>query len=131
MITSLDKGMVHEISEKVLETLKSLETEYGVKFNYKGGNFTPSSFIFRLEAALVNPSGEVEDREREDYKKYAESYGLKKEWLDTTFTSGGTTYTITGLATRRSKNPVMATSSRNGKTFIFPADMVVFYKKNP
>lgn len=130
MITSLDRGTVREISEKVIETLKGLEAEYGVKFNYKGGNFTPSNFVFRLEAALVNPSGEVENREREDYKKYAASYGLKKEWLDTTFTSNNTAYTITGLTTRRSKNPVTAVSSKNGKTFIFPADMVVFYKKN-
>ena len=107
-----------------MAALLPLEKTFGVKFNYKGGSYTNANVVFRVEASLVSAGGEVMSVEREAFKRSAEIYGLKKEWLDKPFSFSGDTYTVNGLRTRSRKSPVLVTR-KDGKKFKMPVAMVV------
>jgi hypothetical protein len=121
---TLERSTVKEISVDIMEALKAVALKHGVQFSYKGGNFSPTSANYRIEAAVIADGGVVITAERRDFPLYANMFGLKPEWLDKSFVHGSDTFTIIGLSTRKSKNPVMAKSSRNGKTYVFPANTV-------
>ncbi len=112
------------ITADVLAALSDVGKKHGVTFSNKGGNFSEGSLTIRLEAAVVNADGTVSSRTSEDYTRYCGMYGLKPEWLNQKFMSGGLEFTIIGLNTRRSKNPVEARQTRNGKVYIFKADSI-------
>jgi hypothetical protein len=120
---TLDRNAVQQMSDALMANLKSLEAQFGVKFNYKGGSYTNSNVVFRVEAALVGAGGEVKSIEREAYKRSAEVYGLKKEWLDKPFSFSGNTYTVYGLKTRCCKSPVLVVRS-DGRRFKMTVPMV-------
>jgi hypothetical protein len=124
MSKTLDRDAVRSISADVMDALKAVATKHGIQFSSKGARFTSSNVTFRLEAALLGAGGVAETRERTDYLRCAGLYGLKTEWLDKSFRHGGDDFTIIGLSTRKTKNPILCTNTRNGKTYIFPADTV-------
>lgn len=112
------------ITADVLAALGEVATKHGVSFSNKGGNFSEGSLTMRLEAAVVNADGSVNSRSAQSFTTMAALYNLKPEWLNEKFTSGGLEYTIIGLNTRRSKNPVECRQTRNGKTYIFKTDSI-------
>ena len=121
---TLDRNACKEISADMLEALKAVALKHGVQFSYKSGNFSPSSATFRIEAAVIGEGGIAETADRRCFKQYASLFQLKPEWLDMSFRHGTDTFTIIGLNTRKSMNPVLAKSANNGKTYIFPANTV-------
>lgn len=121
---TLDRSTAGEISKDVMEALKAVALKHGVQFTQKGGSFSPTSLTLRIEAAVIGDGGVAETRERKAFSMWAGNYQLKPEWLDQTFASGTHTYKITGLATRKSKNPILCQRLDDNKTYIFPADIV-------
>ena len=123
-MNSLDRNTVRDISEDMMEALKSVALKHGVQFNYKGGSYTPTNATYRIEAAIIGDGGVVETRERKEYQLYADSFGLKKEWLDQSFVQGTDKFIIIGLSTRKRKNPILCKNETNGRTYVFPVYMV-------
>jgi hypothetical protein len=117
---SMDRPLAHSISADMMEALKAVALKHGVEFRNKGGSLSSTNVTFRIEAAVVGATGVAETRERSDFPRYCHMYNLKKEWLDATFNHMGTEYTITGLNTRKHKNPVLVKRNKDGKGFIFP-----------
>jgi hypothetical protein len=123
-IKTFDRTNLRALSADINAALQAVATQYGISLSYKSARFSPSNAAIKIEAAVLSASGKVESRERVDFTQYAFMFNLNPSWLDKTFKHGGDTYTITGLATRKRKNPVLALSSRNNKTYIFPADTI-------
>lgn len=123
-MNTFDRTNARSITNEMLEALKGVATKHGIQFSVKGGNFSGSSLTCKIEAAIIGASGVAETRERKDFVTFAESYGLKAEWLDKTFVHGTDTFTIVGLSTRKSKNPVLCKNSSNGKTYVFQTHSV-------
>jgi hypothetical protein len=98
--------------------------KHGIQLSNKGGRYTSSNCVYKIEASFIGENGVVETSERKDFKVLANTYGLKPEWLDKSFKQGGNTHTIVGLARSRSKNPVMCINESSKKTFIFPTETV-------
>jgi hypothetical protein len=121
---TLERSSVRALSEDIMEALKTVADKHGIHFASKGARFTPSNCTFKIEASVIGDNGVVESQERKDFVQYAFMYKLKPEWLDKTFVHGTDTFTITGLSTRKSKNPVLCRNERNQKTYIFPANTV-------
>jgi len=115
-----------EIRDDVLSALNDVATKHGVQFTYKGGNFTSTSFLFKIEAATIEDNGTVVNRERENYGLYCHRYGLKPEWLDRTFISFGSSdmFTIIGINPRKHVNPVICRNERTKKNYVFPATAI-------
>lgn len=114
---TLNRSNVREMSEAFMESLQPLEAVYGIKISYRGGRFSSSNVTFKIEAAVVGAGGEVQSKEREDFKNFSRQFGLNPTWLDQEFSWAGNTYKVTGLKTRCWKSPVLVTQVRNGKVF--------------
>jgi hypothetical protein len=87
-----------------------------------GGN----QFTIPVVFVIKGDDGVLETVERQAYKLWGSSFGLKPEWLGQTFTHKGEVFTITGLKPRSAKFPVQAVNAK-GATFGFPATSVVGY----
>lgn len=123
-IKSFDKTNLRLLTADIQTALKSVADNYGISLTYKGARFSATNVSIKLEGAVIGAGGVVETKERKDWKVYAEMFGLKSAWLDKTFVLAGDQYVISGLATRKSKYPVLAKCVRNNKTFKFPSDTV-------
>jgi hypothetical protein len=122
MITKLDRTNLKLLRAELDAAVFDVAKKYGISLKFGNARFTESTATIKLDIAVKDADGTVVNRGREDFTRYAEMYGLKPEWLDLTFLSGGKTYKITGLAPNRRKRPVLAET--NGKTYIFPVEAV-------
>ena len=121
---TLERSTVRDLSADIQAALQAVALKHGITFTPKGCTFSSTSATFRIEAAVIGDGGVAETRERTDFPRYAGLFGLKPEWLDKSFVHGANTFTIIGIATRKSKQPVLAKQQGNGKTYVFPANTV-------
>lgn len=61
---------------------------------------------------------------RKDWKSYAEYNGLKKEWLDKTFTERKHTYTIVGIQVGP-RSTTVVTTRQDGRVYFWPVQAIV------
>lgn len=130
-ITKFDKPTCRRVSERVIELLRPLEEELGVKISpARGGKYIEdASFCGVFEFALVKEDGTVETKDRVAFRENAILVGLKEEDLDKTFTTpDGRTYTIVGLAPASYKRPILVVD-KAGKRWKFEAEKVAFCLK--
>lgn len=73
------------------------------------------------EAAIKAAEARKAAKAERDFKRWAETYGLKPEWFGQTFTSRGTDYRIVGINTRAPKFPVQVERVHDGRSFKFTA----------
>jgi len=122
------------ISEELLKQLR-IELNMAIaevakkhKLNLKVTNasYSPSTFTFKLEGALLDKDGMVVDRKRIDYETYCHLYNIKRCWLDKEFTTpDGETYKIVGLNSKARKNPIIAEDVRTKKRYRFTSRQVI------
>ena len=124
-VTEWNRPECSRVVDEVNKALSEVGRKLGINIQKTGGGrFGSSNFTFKVECSLVGEDGAVKSKEVESFKKYASMYGLKPEHFGMPFTTfGGKTYTICGLNTKASKNPIHAKNSK-GKTYIFPAEEV-------
>ena len=120
---TFERSNLKDLREDMVAALQAVALKHGVQFTPKGCSFSTTAATFRIEAAVINDGGVAETKERQDFSRYASIYGLKPEWLDQSFRHGSDTYTIIGLATRKSKAPVLA-RNQAFRTYGFPTNVV-------
>lgn len=119
----MDRKKANQLSKRIAELLKDLEDD-NLKVVVKGGNYSPTSLIVRVEIAEIGSSGMVMNREAEDFQALAHRFGLSPDDLGKTFISGGDEFKIIGLKRRATKRPIIA--EKDGQRFAFPARSVQF-----
>jgi hypothetical protein len=120
----MDRETVKIIAAKVEAAVRGIAEEHGVQITYKGGNYTESSAVLKLEVAEIR-GGEAVTREAEDFRRNARLLGLQPEDLGREFKDwGGDTYKIVGAKVHSRKYPVLVKNLRTGKTFKFPEGRV-------
>jgi hypothetical protein len=124
MITNIDRNTVRLLRQEILDALKPLESKHGVSFSGDNARFGSTYVSFKIQAAITSSDGTVASKERTNFKELGSFYGLKPEWLDKDFTYHDRHYTIMGLNSRRSKNPVIVKRD-DDKDFVMPADLIV------
>jgi len=123
-IQKIDRNAVTEIRQKLQDQLDSVAAELGVRIqvgnaSYDGvGNM---NVTYKVEVAVLDADGNVQDRAAVDFARDAALYGLKSDDLGTEFVCRGKTYRITGLQRRARKAPILAELVGTGKTYKFPA----------
>ena len=122
-VTRFDRATAREVGKRITEALATLADELGVSIEYKGGSFSERSLVCKLEVACKGDSGEVFSRTADDFKRSAWAFGLKPEDLGRTFKAQGRVFTITGLRSKATKRPILATA--DGRSFAFPAEDVI------
>jgi hypothetical protein len=124
-ITQFDKEACRTLGTAVEQSLQKVAEEFGVSIKRKGGSYSSTNYVIKLEASVIGKGGVVLSREAEDFKNYYKMYNLELSDLGKTFTSeDGVQYKIKGLSTRSGKYPILAENLSNGKTFKLPERMV-------
>lgn len=95
------------IREKLNSTLAEVGASLGVGLKLGPGSFDKDSISFKLDVTAMGENGEIVDIREMDWKKYAESFGLKPGWLGKNFRSVSGNHKIIGLDTRKRKYPVI------------------------
>ena len=132
-ITAIDRKALQYLRGVIDSALDELSNEqgWGIKLQLGNGSYSGSNGHFKLNISAIDESGTVVTEEAEDFKRYAELYGLKPEWLGESFTyssvrQGSTleTYKIIGLKARARKRQIL-TEDGNGKRVVWPANNVL------
>src|SRR5437879_1604588 len=100
----LSREQVKTLRDDLQEVLNAASEKLGYKLTLGNCSFGATA-NFKLEAAPFASNGEVVSREAEDFKRYAELYQLKAEYLGKTFRHNGRPFTITGLKPRSRRFP--------------------------
>lgn len=112
-ITTMDKDAARTLSERTQEALSTLAHDLGLTVEIRGGSFDPTAGTYKpsITFKLANSA-------EQEFRGYAEMFGLLPDDYGTEFKSGAKTFRISGLATRSSKRPILATAA-DGKTYKF------------
>lgn len=120
----MDRNTVKRLRERINGSLLVLEEDYDVKV----GNATfdrMGSVTFKVIISERDANGVALTPEATAFKTLATIYGLKSDDLGRVFIYQGKKYRISGLASRASKMPILATSEADERTYKFAAEAVV------
>ena len=104
--------MNREIVREIMTDAQAALNEVAKKYHLAAGNvrasFTDTSVKLTVEVSDVGAGGVVLSREALELQKYAEMFGLPKDAYGKEFVDAGHKYKLVGLASRRSRFPVIA-----------------------
>jgi len=119
----IDKNNLKIISADIEKALESVAKKHGVSLTRGRGKYSNASTgSLVIEIATIGVDGTVESRERSDFKRLHDLYGLSLDALDAEFTANGSTYRIIGLDLGRRKRPILCEA--NGHQYLFPSEQV-------
>ena len=134
-ITAIDRKALQHLRGVIDSALEELSNKQGWGIELKLANGTYNGTTnghYKLSLNLIDDSGAVMTEEAEDFKRYAELYGLKPEWLGEIFTyssvrQGGTpeTYKIIGFKARARKRQILTEHIESGRRVVWPAKNVL------
>lgn len=126
MINEINRANLTDLKAAIIAALSGVEASYGVKFNFVGGNFTPTDAKLKLQVAIKTASGEVQTSELSALKTFATSIGLPEDILSRTITLNGSAYHVVGYKSRcRGRNNMQIKRVRDGKGFVCSLDTVI------
>jgi len=118
---SLDRATVKKIRELMQTALDDLdvEEEIGQKIKFSVGNasFSGNSVTFKVEGATMGEDGQVNNKAADDFRRYANLWGLSPDDLGREISVNGKTMTIVGGKPRSKKYPILAENMGNGKIY--------------
>ena len=124
-IIGFNTASCKDIGEMVSQTLDNLGKELGIKFNYKGGSFSPTSFTFKIKADILNAAG-VNEADKQFFGMYAEMFGLLPEDYGKTVRLKRSLFKIIGIAPNSWKYPILVENVASGKVWKYPASTIQF-----
>jgi len=123
-IKQINREACNRISDGVIEALKVLEKNLGIKFETKGGKFSDTNYTMKLSASLIK-NGKVLTLEAEAFKMYATRYGFEPTDLGRQFSQRNVMYKITGLNTRNRKYKIVGKRMSDNNLMKFTAEGVL------
>ena len=118
-IKSFDRISIRFLQAAVSDALKKVGEAFGVEFKVGGGHFNPTHYACRLDVAIAG----TEPQEAQDFRQYADVFGLKPDDLGRTFLDRGRRFTIVGLLPRSRSYPILAQNDR-GTRYKFSVETV-------
>lgn len=115
-ITHFGSGELTYVQNRILQTLKALETELGVKFAGNGGKYGATNGYIRIGVEVQN-NGNGKTGSQSEYERLATSMGLKPNWFGQSFYSEGTEYKIVSVNIGSPKYRLMVDRVHDGKKF--------------
>jgi hypothetical protein len=119
----MDRNKARLIETEMLVLLKPLEAKYGVSVRMRGGRYTDTDLMAKVEIAEKGSSGEVLNREATELRDHAELFNLPKDAYGKKVRVGQTEYTLIGINPRCWKAPLLGKRS-DGKVYKLTVDLV-------
>lgn len=128
-VTVIDRNSLKTVIRPALaKALGQLSDELGIAIVPGNASYDAdgSHGTFKLELSIVDDSGAVVTRERSDFEKYGNMYGLTPEMLGAEIQLGGHRLAIAGLKMKARKNNVLLnTVDGSDRQMVAPAATVV------
>lgn len=131
MIKAFDPQNLKNVRADIDSALLAIKQKYGITIQLGNISYSPDKATSRLTmiavgdaAAATDPRQAALAKAQAEFKRSASSFGLKPEQFGATFTFGRDTYKLAGLKPRSPKRPVLGTSLRDGKTYVFPESAI-------
>ena len=118
---TITRPFLKKLRPQIEAALAPLAEKLDLDFKLAGATFDDTHVMFKLNVSTKNDDGSVNTPQAEDFKLYAEGYGLKPELLNTEITIDGNVFEIVGCKPRSHKYPILAKQKKNGKTYKFSA----------
>lgn len=123
-----DTHALNALRPKVEAALADLAKDLGIVIKAGKINYSADNCTLQVTFANVGEGGVVLSKEATDFKRMAKLYGLEPEDLGRTFKWGGKEFTITGLAARAARFPILGKDAL-GRTFKFPKQIAAFVQR--
>lgn len=123
-VKSIDRATCQQLDARIAAALQPLAKELGLVIKMKGGKYSATNILFKVEVSVIAEDGTVATPEAETFKRLAVHYGLQPTDLNREFIASGVSYRITGLNTKRSRFPISAKRCHDGAGFKFSEDTV-------
>lgn len=128
----IDKQSLSTFRKDFQNSIKELETKYGVKIGLGNISYTQSEFHTKLLVLVNNSNSDKSINEikvETEFLQYSELLGMKKEYLGKTFVDGNYTYKIVGCKMSSRKYPIIVERLVDKKQFKYPVDLVKLFLK--
>ena len=112
----ITRHLLQNIRPEITEALKPLAIKYGIEINATSGVYGGLEGSIKVVLSSTNEVGD--DRRAWEYKKYAEDFGMKAEWLNQSFYMRPHNYTIIGLDMGRKKNKLVIRRDSDGRILV-------------
>jgi hypothetical protein len=124
-ITSIDRSVLRDLQQQILDALKGIEKSTGVKFSFGAGRYMEDNATLKLIVSTVSKGGEVNSPDKSLFEVYASSHGLKSTDFGREFTYGGQKYKLVGYKPKSYRFPFIGEKVSTGKRFKFPESVIV------
>ena len=129
MTRQIDRKLLQEIREPIIEALKPVAEKYGISIDTGRGQYAGEYGTLKLEFATISESGEVVTKEASAYREYAGKWGdlseFDPDWLNKEFDYAGSMMKLTGFRTKARKNDIELVRLSDGKTLVAPHEHVL------
>lgn len=129
-IKTFDKPTLRTIDAEIQAALNVVAAKFGITISLRGGSFSPTVCNTKIEIKSASHGVAGADPIKDSRNKMtAMMLDLPEDIVGKTFEQirpggGKDTFTITGLDSKKPKYPVIATSSRDNKSYKFTAGSV-------
>lgn len=123
----LTKEKVLDIQQDINCAIQEVAEKHGIQINMGNCRYNKNNATMSLKIATVSNNGNVNTKERENFKNFAIAYGLCPDFLDHEFDHNGNQYKIIGLNTRAHKFPVIVREISTGKNYKIKPDTLLRY----
>jgi hypothetical protein len=107
-IKQFDRPTVRALEQEIIEALAPLAEKHGLTVDSAGGSFDDHKFSARVCFKPVENDEEREAREKREFAKYANLFGLTADHYGKQFTNQGRKYRLVGIEPQRPKFPFVA-----------------------
>ena len=131
MIKAFDPQNLKNVRADIDAALVAIKQKYGITIQLGNISYSPDKATSRLTMIAVGDAATATDpraaalaKAQAEFKRAASSFGLKPEQFGAEFKFGRDTYKLAGLKPRSPKRPILGTSVRDGKTYVFPESVI-------
>ena len=131
MIKAFDGSNLRELRKDIDAAFAAIRQKHGVSLSIGNISYSPEKATSRLTMVAIGDPNVASDpraaalaKAQAEFKRYADSFGLKPEQFGATFKFGRDTYKLSGLKPRSPKRPILGTSITDGKTYVFPESAI-------
>ena len=123
-INQFDRQTLRALRVDLDAAMASIASKYGIQLNAGNISYTAETATIKVQAGVINKSGQVVTKDAQAFNKYKRLVGLGNLNVGDTINIQGKSYTISGYKPR-SKNAVLV--QREGRGYKVSVDMVKSY----
>jgi hypothetical protein len=131
MIKAFEPSNLNQLRADLDAAFAAIRQKHGVTFSLGRITYSPEQASTKLTMTAVGDAATASDPRaaalvaaKAEFKLYADSFGLKPEQFGAEFKHGRDTFKLAGVRPRARSKPILGTSNRDGKTYIFAESVV-------